>query len=241
MSLFKSTGIVFRSTKYSESSLILDIFTREKGLRSFIVSGVRSSSKSKNKASLYQHLSILDLVAYDKDDKLARIKECRIEHHYKKLSYDVIRSSIGLFILEVCKNAIREREENIPLFDFIYSRLIFLDGTEPINLSLFSIKFMLELTEHIGFMPINNFHSDTPFFDLYNGKYLNHNNEKYVATKEVSAAIGMIDHMTMEGLNALSYPKELRNQIIDDLVVYYRLHIEQFRELKTLEVLRVIF
>ena len=241
MSLFKSTGIVFRSTKYSESSLILDIFTREKGLRSFIVSGVRSSSKSKNKASLYQHLSILDLVAYDKDDKLARIKECRIEHHYKKLSYDVIRSSIGLFILEVCKNAIREREENIPLFDFIYSRLILLDGTEPINLSLFIIKFMLELTEHIGFMPINNFHSDTPFFDLYNGKYLNHNNEKYVATKEVSAAIGMIDHMTMEGLNALSYPKELRNQIIDDLVVYYRLHIEQFRELKTLEVLRVIF
>ncbi len=240
MNVFKSIGIVFRSTKYSESSLILDVFTREKGLRSFIVSGVRSS-KTKNKASLYQHLNILDLVAYDKDDKLARIKECRIEHHYKKLSYDVVRSSIGLFILEVCKNAIREREENVSLFDFIYSRLTLLDSEEQINLSLFSIKFMLELSEHIGFMPINNFHSDTPYFDLYNGKYLDHNNEKYVATKEVSAAIGMIDHMSMDALDALSYPKELRNEIIDNMVIYYRLHIEQFRELKTLEVLRAIF
>ncbi|MFT6335888.1 MAG: DNA repair protein RecO (recombination protein O) [Halioglobus sp.] len=218
----------------------MDVFTREKGLRSFIVSGVRSS-KTKNKASLYQHLNILDLVAYDKDDKLARIKECRIEYHYKKLAYDVVRSSIGLFILEVCKNAIREREENIPLFDFIYSRLTLLDSEEPINLSLFSIKFMLELSEHIGFMPTNNFHSDTPYFDLYNGKYLDHNAEKYVATKEVSAAIGMIDHMAMDGLIALSYPKELRNQVIDDMVIYYRLHIEQFRELKTLDVLRTIF
>jgi len=107
MALFKSIGIVFRSTKYGESSLILDVFTREKGLRSFIVNGVRST-KAKGKASLYQHLNIIDMVAYDKDDKLARIKECRLGHHYQKLSFDIKRSSIGLFLLEVCKNAIRE-------------------------------------------------------------------------------------------------------------------------------------
>lgn len=240
MALFKSIGIVFRSTKYSESSLILDVFTREKGLRSFIVSGVRSS-KAKNKASLYQHLNILDLVAYDKDDKLARIKECKIEHYYKKLSYDVVRSSIGLFILEVCKNAIREREENIELFDFIHSRLVLLDSDEPLNLGLISIKFMLELTQYIGFMPMNNFHFDNPYFDQYNGKFIPMESEKYISSKDVSAAISMIDHMAVEGLTVLSYPKELRNQIIDDLVVYYRLHIEQFKELKTLEVLRTIF
>jgi len=240
MSLFKSTGIVFRSSKYSESSLILDVFTREKGLRSFIVSGVRSS-KAKNKASLYQHLNILDLVAYDKDDKLARIKECRIEHHYKRLSYDVVRSSIGLFLLEICKNSIREKEENIPLFDFIYSRLLLLDSDTPLNLGLFSVKFMLELTEHIGFMPINNFHVETTYFDLYNGKFIDNTNEKYVASIEVSSAISMIDHMSIDELHILSYPKELRNQILDDMIIYYRLHIEQFRELKTLEVLRSIF
>jgi DNA repair protein RecO (recombination protein O) len=240
MGLFKSTGIVFRSSKYSESSLILDIFTREKGMRSFIVSGVRSA-KTKNKASLYRHLNILDLVAYDKDDKLARIKECSIEYHYKNLSYDVVRSSIGLFILEVCKNAIREKEENLPLYDFIYDRLVLLDSDKSLNLGLYTIKFMLELSEYIGFMPINNFHSETTYFDLYNGKFIDNTNEKYVASIEVSSAISMIDHMAMEELHILSYPKELRSQILDDMVIYFRLHIEQFRELKTLEVLRAIF
>lgn len=240
MSLFKSIGIVFRSVKYSETSLILDVFTREKGMRSFIVSGVRSS-KSKNKASLYQHLNILDLVAYDKDHTLARIKECKIEHYYQRLSYDVVRSSIGLFILEVCKNAIKEKEENVELFDFIYERLQLLDSDVPQNFGLFPIKFLLELSQYIGFMPYNNYHIATPYFDLYNGRFIPEMTEKYVSSAEVSEGIATIDKLAMDKIKDVSIRKELRNQIIDDLIIYYRLHIEQFKELKTLEVLRTIF
>jgi DNA repair protein RecO (recombination protein O) len=240
MSLFKSIGIIFRSVKYSETSLILDIFTREKGMRSFIVSGVRSS-KSKNKASLYQHLNILDLVAYDKDNKLARIKECNIEYFYQRLSYDVIRSSIGLFLLEVCKNAIKEKEENIELFDFIYGRLQLLDSEIPQNFGLFPIKFLLELSQFIGFMPFNNFDVNKPYFDLYNGRFIPEITEKYVSSHAVSQCIATIDNTNMDQLTTLTIRKELRNQVIDDLIIYYRLHIEQFKELKTLEVLRTIF
>ena len=240
MSLFKSIGIVFRSVKYSETSLILEVFTREKGMRSFIVSGVRSS-KSKNKASLYQHLNILDLVAYDKDNKLARIKECGIEYYYQRLSYDVVRSSIGLFLLEVCKNAIREKEENIEVFDFIYERLKLLDSDTPQNFGLFPIKFLLELSQFIGFMPFNNYHSKNPYFDLYNGRFIPEMTEKYISSFEVSEQISAIDNASMDQLTTLKIRKDLRNQIIDDLIIYYRLHIEQFKELKTLEVLRTIF
>jgi len=100
---------------------------------------------------------------------------------------------------------------------------------------------MLELSQHIGFRPINNFHTDQPLFDLYNGRFTDKIDEKYLSTSEVSAAISMIDHMGMEGLPMLSYSKELRNDIIDDMVTYYQLHIEQFRDLKTIDVLRTIF
>jgi len=240
MSLFKSIGIVFRSVKYSETSLILDVFTREKGMRSFIVSGVRSS-KSQHKASLYQHLNIIDLVAYDKDNKLARIKECKIEHFYQRLSYDVVRSSIGLFLLEVCKNAIKEKEENTALFDFIFERLKLLDSETPQNFGLFPIKFLLELSQYIGFMPFNNFDVGKPYFDLYNGRFIPEMTEKYVSSLAVSQCIATIDKTSMNQLTTLSIRKELRNQVIDDLIIYYRLQIDQFRELKTLEVLRVIF
>ena len=240
MALFKSIGIVFKSIKYSETSLILDVFTREKGMRSFIVSGVRSS-KSKNKASLYQHLNIIDLVAYDKDDKLARIKECKIEHYYQKVSFDVVRSSIGLFMLEVCKNTIIEKEENKELFDFIYSRLRHLDGNAPENLTLFPLKFLLELSKLVGFMPFNNFNERTPYFDLYNGRYVEDDSGKYISNRSASHAIFQIDQTEIDKLTTLSIPKDVRNKVMDDLIIYYRLHIEQFKELKTLEVLRTIF
>lgn len=209
-------------------------------MRSFIVSGVRSS-KSKNRASLYQHLNILDLVAYDKDNKLARIKECKIDHYYQKLTFDVVRSSIGLFLLEVCKNSIKEKEENFELFDFIYQRLTLLDSNTPLNFGLFPIKFLLELSQYIGFLPYNNYKPDKPYFDLYNGRFIPEMTEKYVSTQEVSYSIAMITKTEITDLHSLSVPKELRNQIMDDLIIYYRLHIEQFKDLKTLEVLRTIF
>ncbi|MEM9544387.1 MAG: DNA repair protein RecO, partial [Bacteroidota bacterium] len=211
MALFKSNGIVFRSIKYSETSLILDIFTREKGMRSFIVSGVRKA-KAKSKASMYQHLNILDLVAYDKDDKLARIKECKIAHYYNRIAFDVVRSSIGLFLLEVCKNTIKEKEENVELYDFIQDRLILLDSDRPLNLSLFPIKFLLELSQYIGFLPYNNYDSTNPYFDLNNGRFIPEMTEKYICNQEVSQCIAEINGVDITELKALKFPKELRNQ-----------------------------
>ncbi|MEE9439819.1 MAG: DNA repair protein RecO [Saprospiraceae bacterium] len=240
MKLYKSQGIVFRSTKYGESSLILDILMREKGLRSFIVGGVRKS-KSKNSAAQYQHLNILDIVAYDKEDKLARIKECNMSFYYQNLPFDIVRSSIGLFILEVCKNAIKERESNIKLYDFIYNNLLLLDQLDISRLGLFPIKFMLDLSRHIGFEPHNNYTLKTPYFDLYNGKFTSHINEQYMADIDSSKALSLINSTPLELLSIGDFSKPLRNKLTDDLIIFYRLHIDQFRSLKTLEVLRSIF
>lgn len=221
--------------KYSESSLILDIFTYEKGLRSFIVSGVRTT-KSSGKASVFQHLNILDIVAYDKEDGLARIKEQKISYFYQKLTIDVVRSSIGLFILEVCKNAIKEREANHDLFDFIYQKLVALDTIENNDLSLFPITFLLELSEYIGFLPNNNHSQSCRYFNLQNGEFVSENTDRYVSSIEISEALSRIISN-----QETHYNRRMRNKIIDDLVIYYRLHIESFGELKTLDVLRVIF
>jgi DNA repair protein RecO (recombination protein O) len=141
----------------------------------------------------------------------------------------------------VCKNAIKEKEENIELFDFIFEKLKLLDSEEAQNFGLFPIKFLLELSQYIGFMPLNNFDVTNPYFDLYNGRFIPEMTEKYVSSLEVSQCIASIDKTKMDSLVSLSVRKELRNQVIDDLIIYYRLHIEQFKELKTLEVLRTIF
>ena len=112
MKVYSTEGIIFRVLKYSETSIICDIFTREKGLRSYIVSGVRTT-KAGHKAAIYRPLNIVNLVSYDMEhDKLARITEISLSVHYQNINIDVIISSIAIFMLEVCRNAIKEREAN---------------------------------------------------------------------------------------------------------------------------------
>ncbi|MEM6967074.1 MAG: DNA repair protein RecO [Bacteroidota bacterium] len=127
--LIKTRGIIFRSIKYSETSIISDIFTEQKGLRTYIISGVRKKN-ARVSASLLQVMSLVDLVVYHRDDKdMTRIKEIKAAHIYQSLPFDIVKSSVGQFMLELTRKAIREPEENEPLFNFVFQS--FLSGLTP--------------------------------------------------------------------------------------------------------------
>ena len=72
-------GIVLRVVKYGETSVIVTIYTELFGIQSYIVNGVRTTSKKgASKASLFQPAAILDLIVYHNELKnLQRIKESR--------------------------------------------------------------------------------------------------------------------------------------------------------------------
>jgi DNA repair protein RecO (recombination protein O) len=166
--LIKTRGIVFRSIKYSETSIIADIYTEEKGMRSYLINGVRSK-RAKIKASLLQVMSIVDMVAYDKNEKgLNRIKEMRSAYTYQHLPFDIRRSAVGLFIAEIARKTIREPEENERLFNFLFQSFHFLDTTENAIANV-HLWFLLRLSAFLGFMPGGQWTEKTPFFDLEEG------------------------------------------------------------------------
>src|SRR6187401_2133657 len=95
--LHKTRGIVFRFTKYGETSIIVNIFTELFGMQSYIVNGVRTKS-AKNKIALYQPLTLLDLVVYHRDNAhILRIKELKCLCHYQSMPTDVRKSTIAMF------------------------------------------------------------------------------------------------------------------------------------------------
>ena len=80
--LHKTQGVVFRFTNYSETSIIVNIFTSAFGLQSYIVNGARGKS-GKGKIALYQPLTLLDLVVYHRENaSILRIKEVKCIHPY---------------------------------------------------------------------------------------------------------------------------------------------------------------
>ena len=95
--ILKTRGIVFRFTKFRETSIIVTIFTETFGLQSYIVNGVRSKT-AKNRIALYQPLTLLNLVVYHRDNaNIERIREISCLYPYRTLMSDVKKSTLAMF------------------------------------------------------------------------------------------------------------------------------------------------
>ena len=141
--LIKTRGIILRSMKYGETSIIADVFTEQKGLRSYIISGVRSA-KARHSAGLLQIMSLVDMVAYHRDDKdLNRIKEIKAAYLYQNLPFNMVKSAVGQFMAELAQKTLHEPEQNQTLFDFLFHAFQSLDeSTDPVG--NYHLQFMLQ-------------------------------------------------------------------------------------------------
>ena len=241
MATYKSPGIVIKSIKYRETSLIVDIYTREKGLRSFIVNGVRKA-KSRISPSLFQHGTMVNLIAYEGNPgRLSRLKEISLDLHYQHLPFEIGKSSIALFLLELIQSTIKESEQNTPLFDFLAGWLQFIDQYDG-NLSLPHIKFMTEYPGYLGFELMDNRSEDKPYFHLEYGHYVNdYERIDYALSRDCSQALHALINTPKEELQTLTIPRQLREELINGMISFYRLHINDFRELKSYEILKQLF
>lgn len=239
--LLKTKGIVFRSLKYSETSLILDIYTLERGLKSYIISGVRNK-KSKTKAGIMQVSSLVEIVAYDRSsNSLQRIKEIKPSYNYRQIPFNVVKSSLAMFIIETSRKTIKEAESNTGLFHFVESWLIHLDNTENMVRNI-PIAFLTQLADQIGFGPHNNFGENSKLFDLKEGTFVSSNNsvESY-CDEEQSAALSQVLSADINNYHSLSISKKTRDGLLTNLIKFYQWHIENFNNLKSLDVLRTVF
>lgn len=238
--LIKTRGIVLRSMKYSETSIIADIYTEERGMRSYIISGVRSK-KAKVSPGLLQVMSLVDMVAYDRQEKgLNRIRELRAAHVYTSLPFDVRKSAVGLFMAEIARKTIREPEENKRLFGFLFQSFRFLDETTaPIaNIHLY---FLLELSSFLGFVPAEEWSEATPVFDLREGVFVAAPppHVHHLGEAESRLLHQLLDKK-LETCHELSMQRPQRKSLLLRLIDYYRLHIENFPEIHAHEVLQEV-
>ncbi|MCP9236711.1 DNA repair protein RecO [Lewinella sp. JB7] len=238
--LLKTRGIIFRSTKYGDSSLILEVYTEERGIRKYIVSGVRKA-RSSTPASKLQLMNLVDLIAYERPGKeLTRLKEVQPALIYTRIPFEVERGTIGLFMLEVARNSIREAEQNPALFAFLFDSFAFLDTTSgPTN--NFHLHFLLELTAHLGFLPSGDQGPATPLFDLREGQFIGGfpGHTEYLADARAALMYRLL-HADRRELATIKTSREERSGLLTDLLRYYRYHIEGMKEINSLGILRTV-
>lgn len=232
-------AIVFSAIKYAEADLIVGCFTETTGIKSYLLRNVLKAKKSKLKASLFQPLTQLDLIAEHKNKgTLEYIKEAKVNFPYQTLHTDVVKSGLVMFLAEMLKNSIREEEPNTGLFAFLESMLQWLDTHEAI--ANFHIFFLLQLSRYLGFYP-DAAHIDEPYFNLEEGVFQADRTAQNCLSGEAVENFKLFFSIVLKELHTLSFTKAQRKEVLALLLTYYGFHLQGFKTPKSLAVLNQLF
>ena len=239
--LVATRAIVLHSFKYSDTSLIVHLYTEQFGRQSCILKGA-FSKRAAIKANLFQPLFLLDIVIYKKENReLNIIKEARIYQSYTSITYSNIKTSIALFLSEILYKSLRNESSNQQLFAFLTGSLQLFD-IESHNIPDFHVIFMIQLSKYLGFFPSNNYSEAYSYFDMVNGVFVDYipSHGRYsegFLSKQLSKAI----NVNISGIISLELDRRTRVQLLQLLVDYYHLHIHGMSDVKSLSILSELF
>ncbi len=236
--LHATNGIVLRTIKYGDTSIIVTIYTEVFGVQSYLVNGVRTDKKSKTKANIYQPATLLELVVYHQPNKnLQRIKEARVYYLYQSVQSSVVKNAIAIYMSELIFKTITEPEQHQDLYDFFESSFQLVDINLDNDLADFPIQFTIEMAARMGFgmqLQENNHHT---LFDLMGGRFvaLHDTSHTHLVTEEMSMILA-----NMLKSEAITLNHDKRQELLSVCIQYLRLHIPHMSELKSPEVLHAV-
>jgi DNA repair protein RecO (recombination protein O) len=240
--LTTTKGIVVHHFKYSENSVIAKIYTQKYGLQSYILNGVRNK-KSKNKAVYLQPLSLVELNANHKEKKgLQRVKTIELDYPFNEIPFDIGKSSLAFFLAEILYKSIKEEEANEYLFEFLYNSIKVLDvvGSGYAN---FHLLFLANLSKYLGFYPQKpvSIGGSKIYFDLQEGCFvkLQPFHSAFVEPP-ISILVFDVFGTNFDMLDSLKITQKQRKVLLSTLLNYYSLHLSNFDNLKTLDILEEV-
>jgi DNA repair protein RecO (recombination protein O) len=230
--LHKTRGIVFKTTDYAESSVIVQVFTEKFGLQSYLINGIKRP-KSKIKLNSLQPLHLLDMVVYHKSSgNIQRVSELRHQPVFLSIPYDIVKSSVAMFLNEVLYKSLRQHQSDEVLFEFLFHAIEILDGISK-GISNFHLYFLLRLTRFIGFYP--------DFFDLKNGCFSKMQPpHSLILEQPLTGLWTSILNAKFDDLEELKITSAQRKQLLEKTLEYYSLHVEGFGQVRSHEILEEV-
>jgi DNA repair protein RecO (recombination protein O) len=242
--IHKTKGIVLRTVKYGETSVIVTILTELFGLQSYLVNGVRiQSGKKGSRAGLFQPSAILELVIYHQETKnLQRLKEYNWSILYQNIFSDVVTHAVALFMIELLLKCLKQPEPNPELYYFTEDALAGLDRSTDKVQANFPLFFSLHLAGFFGLRIDDNYSEKRKFLDLREGYFIDEKptHPHYLEDPLSGISAHLLKILQPAELGDLSLNKEKRRLLLEAYEDFYSIHIPGYTPLKTLPVLRTI-
>jgi DNA repair protein RecO (recombination protein O) len=233
-------AIVLNTTPYSESSLVVKAYTEISGLRSYIVSGVRTG-KGKFHSNLFQPLTLLEIVTSGKPGQsLTRITDASLAPPLTGISGDISKSTMAIFMSEVIYRSIKEEEHNPGLFGFLHNAIQILDLARH-DYSRFHLYFMIGLTRYTGFYPHGIWQGSKTKFDLREGIFTESlpSHPEYTEGS-ITDAIWNLMGRSFENYHESIIPSPVARVMLHALIRYYELHVTQGKKIVSHKILEEV-
>ncbi len=240
----KTKGIVLRTVKFGETSIIAAVYTELFGLQSYILKGIRKGTKKiLGKANCFQPASMLEMEVYKNELKnLQFVKEYQWAHLYEKIFFDVVRNSSAMYIIELLTNCIKQPESNPALFYLVENALLQLDSGNETLVANLPLYFTLQLGSALGFGIYGQYSLQTPVLDLSEGGFVaeipHHHNYLAGEPAKISSQINAA------GINSnienILLNRNTRRQLLEAYRQYMTFHVSDFGDMKTVAVLKEV-
>ncbi len=233
-------ALVLHTTAYSESSVIAKIFTRQLGVRSYILKGVRKGG-SRTKQNLLQPLSYLDLVVYNNPKTSINYLKEIAPHRGIPQSLamaradEMSRHALRFFMTELLYKTLREEEPMPELFDYVVDAM---HPQSPIPAAQLPITFMLSVSRHMGIEPLDNYSPREPLFDMLAGRY------QYSGEHTLDGSTSLLLHHYLQAVDGggplPSATLAQRTELINRMLEYFQLHLAEFHNFQSHEILHSV-
>ena len=240
--LQKTKGLVMRSVKYGDTSLVVTVFTEDFGVQGYMVNGVRKASvKGPLHASMFQPGTLLSLVVYTSGRQgLHRIREAEWLRIDRYGALDVRKQSVLFFMVELLQKCLRHPEAQPELFHFMEDALSALEEAPPQVTANLPVFFALHLSHFFGFRMQDNFDDDHRCLDLREGLFVPsppaHPDWSDQAQSFLVAQF--LRALQPADLEEMPLSREVRRRLLDLCLRYYALHISDFGRLQSIPVLQ---
>lgn len=225
-------AIVLKTIRHGDHTVVLKAWTERFGKRSYLV----RTGKRGTAISALQPLNRIELVVDEHPERDLHIaREVRVERPYTRLPFDPVRGALALFVQEVLYKVLKEESPDPSLNELLGRALEAIDTADDVR--HFPLVFLIQLSGHMGFFPEPPVGGEE-YFDLQEGHFLPqaHPHGHTLGPPLSHAFIRLLD-ADLEHMVQLNIPGPQRRDLLNHLLLYFRLHLEGLGEMRSPAVL----
>ena len=248
--LSKAQIIVLHTIKHGDNGVVIQCYSNMVGRPALYL---RVSAKNRIILSNLHRLNILDVVTYNGGSSMPTVKELVPTIRFDSMRTNIYKSTIAIFLSELLVKSVRESEYNPHLYNFLVSSINVLEHLED-GVANFHIHFMVHLCKLLGFMPTDNYSSETSVFDMERAIFkkpecfydareecLKTMADGRVFTCQQSQLLHQLLNTRAIEISGLKCSGDMRLQFAKQMLNYISYHLGITFDIKSLDVLHQVF